>query len=322
MYNLIEYSDNYSKTSGRLWQYCKDIPAVNNNGDIIDFNGANATDSFNFKTKITGHTDNNGRIDNVEVMVPLKYFSNFWRTLEMPLINCDVNILTWSADCVIIYTNVANQIPALAITETNLYFPAVTFSTQDNAKLLLQLKSGFKRTISWNKYLSKPELLAQNPNLNYLVKPSFQGVNRLFVLAFENDAQRTSNKRYYLPNVEIKYYNVMIKYYNVMIDGKNVFVQLVRNNKVTYDNIRKIATGKGDDYITGCWLHCLFFRNYYKVIVVDLSKQQALDADPKAIRQINFAANFDTAGNTRNYFILEEAKETVFDFSQRTVKVL
>ena len=148
MYNLIEYSDNYSKTSGRLWQYCKDIPAVNNNGDIIDFNGANATDSFNFKTKITGHTDNNGRIDNVEVMVPLKYFSNFWRTLEMPLINCDVNILTWSADCVIIYTNVANQIPALAITETNLYFPAVTFSTQDNAKLLPQLKSGFKRTIS------------------------------------------------------------------------------------------------------------------------------------------------------------------------------
>ena len=253
MYNLIEYSDNYSKTSGRLWQYCKDIPAVNNNGDIIDFNGANATDSFNFKTKITGHTDNNGRIDNVEVMVPLKYFSNFWRTLEMPLINCEVNlILTWSADCVIIYTNVANQVPTFTITETNLYVPVVTLSTQDNAKLLPQLKSGFKRTISWNKYLSKPELLAQNPNLNYLVKPSFQGVNRLFVLAFENDAQRTSNKRYYLPNVEIKYYNVMIKYYNVMIDGKNVFVQLVRNNKVTYDNIRKIATGKGDDYITGC----------------------------------------------------------------------
>ena len=108
MYNLIEYSDNYSKTSGRLWQYCKDIPAVNNNGDIIDFNGANATDSFNFKTKITGQTDNNVRIDNVEITVPLKYFSNFWRTLEMPLINCDVNILTWSADCVIIYTNVAN----------------------------------------------------------------------------------------------------------------------------------------------------------------------------------------------------------------------
>ena len=80
MYNLIEYSDNYSKTSGSLWQYCKEIPAVNA-GDIVDFNGANATDSFNFKTKITGQTDNNGRIDNAKIMVPLKYLSNFWRTL-------------------------------------------------------------------------------------------------------------------------------------------------------------------------------------------------------------------------------------------------
>ena len=139
MYNLIEYSDDYSKTSGSLWQYCKEIPAVNNDGDIVDFNGANATDSFNFKTKITGQTDNNGRIDNVEIMVPLKYLSNFWRTLEMPLINCEVNlILTWSADCVIIYTDVANQIPTFAITETNLYVPVVTLSTQDNAKLLTQ----------------------------------------------------------------------------------------------------------------------------------------------------------------------------------------
>ena len=94
----------------------------------------------------------------------------------------------------------------------------VTLLTQDNAKLLAQLKSGFKRAISWNKYLSKPELLAQNPNLNHLVEPSFQGVNRLFVLAFKNDAQRTSNKRYYLPNVEIKNYNVMI-------DGKTFLIK-------------------------------------------------------------------------------------------------
>ena len=137
MYNLIEYSDNYSKTSGSLWQYCKEIPAVNNDGNIVDFNGANATDSFNFKTKITGQTDNNGRIDNVEIMVPLKYLSNFWRTLEMPLINCEVNlILNWSADCAIIYTNVANQIPTFGITETNLYVPVVTLSTQDNVNIL------------------------------------------------------------------------------------------------------------------------------------------------------------------------------------------
>ena len=218
MYNLVEYSDNYSKTSGSLWQYCKEIPAVNNAGDIVDLNGANATDSFNFKTKITGHTNNDGIIDNVEIMVPLKYLSNFWRTLEMPLINCEVElILNWSANCVIIYTNVNNQVPTFTITETNLYVPVVTLSTQDNAKLLPQLKSGFKRTISRNKYLEKPELLAQNPNLNHLIESSLEGVNRLFVLELEDDAQRSSNKRFYTPHVEIKDYNVMV-------DGKTFLI--------------------------------------------------------------------------------------------------
>ena len=124
-------------------------------------------------------------------MVPLKYLSNFWRTLEMALINCEVNLmLTWSDNCVIVSTDTANQIATFAITDTKLYVPVVTLSTQDNAKLLEQLKSGFKRLINWNKYLSKPELLVQNPNLNHLVEPSLQGVNRLFVLAFENDVQK------------------------------------------------------------------------------------------------------------------------------------
>ena len=133
MYNLIEYSDNYSKTSGSLWQYSKEIPAVNDNCNIVDFNGANATDLFNFKTKIAGQTaaDNNngnvaGRVD-VEIMVSLKYLSNFWRTLEIPLINCEVElILDWSASCVLTYTNVDNQVPTFTITETNLYAPVVT----------------------------------------------------------------------------------------------------------------------------------------------------------------------------------------------------
>ena len=278
------------------------MPAVNNNGNIVDFNGTNTTDSFNIKTKITGQTDNNGRTDNVEIIFPLKYLSNFWRTLEMPLINCEVNfVLTWSANCVIIYTNVANQIPTFTITETNLYVPVVTLSTQDNAKLLPQLKSDFKRTISWNKYLSKPELLPQNPNLNHLVEPNFQGVNRLFVLAFEDYAQRTGNKRYYISNVEIKDYNVLI------IDGKNFIAHPVKINKVTYENIRKIITSQGHDYTTGCLLEYIYFKNYYKMIAVDFSKQ-ALDANPKAIQQINFTANLDGAGRTRFYYILEEAK--------------
>ena len=129
-------------------------------------------------------------------MVPLKHLRNFWRTLEMPLINCEIElILDWSADCVIIYTDVDNEVPTLTTTETNLYAPVVTLSTEDNSKLLPQLKNAFKRTITWNKYLEKPESLAQNANLNHLIESRFQGINRLFVLALENDDQRISNKR-------------------------------------------------------------------------------------------------------------------------------
>ena len=118
----------------------------------------------------------------------------------MPLINCEVNlILTWSSSCVLISTAIQNQAASFAITDTKLYVSVVTLSTQENTKFLQQLKSGFKRVINWNKYLSKPELLAQNPNLNHLVEPSFQGVNRLFFfLAFENDDDRTSDEPYYL----------------------------------------------------------------------------------------------------------------------------
>ena len=107
-----------------------------------------------------------------------------------------------------------------------------------------------------------------------------------------------------------------------MIIGENIFDQPVKNNKVTYENIRKIAIGQGDDYTIGCLLDYSYFMDTYKMIVVDLSKQQALDADPRAIQQINFTANLDTAGNTRVYFILEKAKETILDFSQGTVKAL
>ena len=177
----------------------------------------------------------------------------------------------------------------------------MTLSTQENTKFLQQLKSGFKRVINWNKYLSKPELLAQNPNLNHLVEPSFQGVNRLLVLAFENDDDRTINEKYYLPTVEIKDYNIMI-------NGENFFNQPIKNNKGTYENIRKIAIGQGDDYTTGCLLDYPYFLDTHKMMAVDLSKQQALDADPRAIPQINFTGNLDRAGNARDYFILEEAK--------------
>ena len=156
VYNAKDIDPAYEKTSGSLWQYCKDIPAVDNNNAIINFTDNNLTDSFNFKVKMTGQTGDDGT-KNVEIMVPLVYLSVFWRSLELPLINCEVNlILTWSSNCVIVSTNVANQNATFAITDTKLYVPVVTLSTQDNAKLLQQLNAGFKRVIKWNKYLSKP----------------------------------------------------------------------------------------------------------------------------------------------------------------------
>ena len=195
-----------------------------------------------------------------------------------------------------------------------LYVPVVTLSTQDNAKLLQQLKSGFKRTINWNRYQSEPKTYAQNRYLNHLINPSFQGVNRLFVLSFENESDRTAYMRYYLPKVKTKDYNVKI-------DGKNFFDQPINNDTKTYENIRKIATGQGDDYRTGCLSNYPDFKVNYKMIAINLSKQKALNTDPKAIQQIDFTANLDRPGNPTMFFIIEEAKETVSYFSQGTVKV-
>ena len=139
----------------------------------------------------------------------------------MPLINCEVDlILTWSRHCVI---SSATGETKFKITETKLYVPVVTLSTQDNAKLLQQLKSGFKRTINWNKYESSIKTFAQNRYLNYLINPSFQGVNRIFVLSFENENDRTSHSTYFLPKVKLKDYNIMT-------DDKNFFDQPINSD--------------------------------------------------------------------------------------------
>ena len=207
------------------------------------------------------------------------------------------------------------EIGIFATTDTKLYVPVVTLLTQDDTKLLQQLKSSFKRAINWNKYQSDLKTYAQYRYLNHLVDPIFQGENRPFVLSFENEDDRRSNSNYYLQKVEVKDYNVMI-------DNKNFFNQPINNDFKTCESIRKIATAQGDDYTTGCLLDYPYFKENYKMIAIDLSKQQALYADLRAIQQINFTANLDRAGNTTMFFIIEEAKETVLDFSQGTVKVL
>ena len=232
-------------------------------------------------------------------MVPLKYLSNFWRTLEMHLINCEISLqLKWSRKCIIVAGIANNPNPTFQINGTKLYVLVVTLSTQENIKLLEQLETGFKRTVNWNKCLAKTTNQAQNRYLDYLTGPSFQGVNRLFILSFKDANDRESHKQYYLPTMEINN--------NIMIDGRNFFDQPIKGHLKTYDNIRKIAMGEGDDYTTWC---LSLFQKYFKLIAIDLSKQLKLDVDPKAIKQINFAENLDRAKGSTMFFIIETVLE-------------
>ena len=170
-------------------------------------------------------------------------------------------------------------------------------------------------TVNQNKYQSKLTDREQNRYFEYLIHPSFQRVNRLFVLLFENRTDRKVHTKYHILKVELKDYNVII-------DGKNAFDKPIKNALETCDNIRKIATGQIDDQITDC---CPLFKEHYKLIAIDLSKQQKLDAEPKEIQKINFVGNKKKQTNRKNatiIFIIEEAKETVLNFSKGTIKVL
>ena len=176
-----------------------------------------------------------------------------------------------------------------------------------------QLKSGFKRAINSKQNATQNSL---NQCFDFLIKPSFQGVNRLFVLTFNANDSRIGHLRYSLPTKKVEDYNFMI-------DGRKCFDQPIRNDIRTYENIRKIATGQGDDYTTGCLLDYNYFKKHYKMIARYFSKQKALNADPKAIQQVNFTRNISGNNNNRLiFFIIEEAKETVLNFSLETVQVL
>ena len=213
------------------------------------------------------------------------------------------NQLKWSDKCVLVDGTAANQVLAFKITDTKLYVPVVTLSNQDNVKLLKHLESGFKRTTNWNKYQSKKsKCRAQNRYLDFLIDPSFQAVNRLFLLSFKDENGRERDKQYFLPTAEIKDYNVMI-------DERNFFDQTVKNNLRTYVNIRKILTGQGDDYTTGCFLVYPYFENYCKLIAIDLSKQLKLDADPKVMQQINFTGYLNRADGATCFSSLKKRKK-------------
>ena len=194
------------------------------------------------------------RLKSLEIVVPLKYLSNFWRNLDMTLINCEVTLtLTWSENCVL--TDIKTQTAAAAqgdnparekvdaptnatfkITDTKLYVPVVTLSAKDDNNFLERLKSGFKRTINWNKYRSEMNDQTKTNHLNYLIDPTFTKFNRLFVLSFEED--RTSFSEYYVPKVEIIDFNVLI-------DGKNLFDVSVKNKEEAYE--KRMSISKNND---------------------------------------------------------------------------
>ena len=238
MCNLLEYSKNYKKATGSLWNYYRDepndFPADNYNANPIT-NSA----SFKYKTSIKGKTSNanqengdnteqgNTKIKKkLEIVVPLKHLSNFLRNLDMSLIKCEVSLtLCWSEKCVL--TDIATQetrnvnlnadplvearerigAPKNATfktTDTKLYVPVVTLSTEDDDNILELLQSQLKRTIKWNKPRSEVANQTKTNNLNYLIDPTFNKVNRLFVSSFENEQDRTSFSKHYTAKVEIK----------------------------------------------------------------------------------------------------------------------
>ena len=215
-------------------------------------------------------------IQDVKIVVQLKHLSNFWRTLDMPLIYCEVSLtLSWSKNCVLtdMITRAAGEVcisalsaptgATFTIKDTKLHVPVVTLSAENDNKLSEQLKTGFKRTIKWNKYRSEISNQVKNNNLNCLIDRTFTHVNRLFVLSYENEADRTSSEKYYVPKVEIKDFNVLI-------DGKPFFEIPVKNKEEGHEAI--IEMSKNNDYTTGSLLDYEYFKDHCKLIAIDLSK--------------------------------------------------
>ena len=257
-----------------------------------------------------------------KIAVPLKHLDNFWKSLNIPLVNCEVSLaLGWSETCVI--TSMETRVlvagqpdrgdsqtnAVFKITDCKLYVPVVTLSAENENKTLELLKTGFKRTIKWEKYRSEMSNQTKNNNLNYLINPTFTNVNRLFVLAFENENDRTSFSKYYIPNVEIKEFNVLT-------DGKQFFEIPVKNKEEAYEAI--IDMSKNNNYITGSLFNYEYFSKYH-LIAIDLSKQIELE-NPDLKQQINFIGKLEE-NNAAMFFIIEKKEETTFDFSQNSVAV-
>ena len=286
MYNLLEYSKNYRKTIGSLYNYYRGELSDDTNPDNNQFNNIKVVNSnpFKYKNKITDNT-NNQDTKHIELAIPLKYLGNFWRALNIPLISCEVSLeFKWHKNCVITSLEQrdiggynrdnAPTGATLAINDCKLYAPVVTLSKDDEIKLLTNLKSGFKKEIIWNKYRSQMTTEAINSNLNILVDPTFTNVNRFFVLAYQTADDRQSYSQFYLPKV-------MVKDYNVIIDKLAFFDLPIKTEEEAYEKIIDIS--RNNEYTTGNLLDYDYFKKHYKLIAIDLSKQQVLQENEDLI---------------------------------------
>ena len=262
MYNLLEYSKNYRKTTGLLYNYYRD--ELDDDADLNNFaiNNVVSSSAIQHRSRSLGNTYDVDSTNNPAVaggarpanpnydanrygtkgltsVVPLKYSGNFWRALDIPLINCEVSLeLKWDKNSVITSQQIGQNLDggntaaptnaALAINDCKLYVPVVTLSKDNEIKLLTNLKSGFKTEIIWNKYMSQISMQPANNNLNILIDPTFTNVNRLFVIAYQLDVNNNDNRKsfsqFYLPSV-------MNKDYNVIIDNLPVFELPIKMKK-------------------------------------------------------------------------------------------
>ena len=203
------------------------------------------------------------------------------------------------------------------INDTKLYAPVVTLSKEDNKDFIEQQNKGFLRSIYWNEYKTKEQTENADANaFKYInLDPSFQGVNKLFVMAYStaaNQPTRNDRRKCYLPRIDLKKYNVII-------DGRNFYHKPIESDIEKYKELKKVMIGKREDYTTGSLLDYDYFKKNYKLVAVDLSKQKELDADPRAIQQIEFKYVLET--NSTICWVLEKCKETILEFYKGTVKV-
>ena len=243
MYNLIEYSDNYQDSSATLYQYKRDEPPE---ADAVADLTANNSDSLKYKINLLGNlTEVAGdaagvRRLNVKVVVPLKYLSNFFRSLEMPLINCKIKLnLTWKKECVL---STGDSEVVFIINDKKLYVPVVTLSKEDNKDFIEQQNKGFQRSIYWNEYKTKE--INENADANVFkyinLDPYFHGVNRLFVMAYNRaigQPTRNGQRKYYLPRIDLEKYNVVI-------DGGNFYDNPIESDIEKYRELKKVMIGK------------------------------------------------------------------------------